>query len=92
LGSKSAAQWKAEIANQRNTVTSLQNQIQKVNASIRFAPGTCVRNCVQYNERQIDKQDQVQRMQEQLEEAKKKLDDLQEGARREGFGNAVWEP
>jgi hypothetical protein len=92
LGSKSAAQWKAEIAKQRSMVTSLQNQIEKVNASIHFAPGNCVRNCVEHNEHQVEKQDQVQRMQEQLEEAKKTLDDLQEGARREGFGNAVWEP
>ena len=31
-------------------------------------------------------------MQKQLEEEKKKLDDMQESARKEGFGNSVYDP
>ena len=92
LGSKSAEQWQADIAAQRNTVASLQNEIDRLSASIHFAPGNCVANCVQHNERQVQKQDEVQRLQAQLEQAKKRLEDLQEAARREGFGNAVYEP
>lgn len=92
LGSKSAEQWQAEIAAQRNKVTSLQNQIDKLNSSIHFAYGNCVYHCEQYNESQLKKQDEVKRLQGQLDQAKTKLDDLQEAARQEGFGNAVYEP
>jgi predicted ribosome quality control (RQC) complex YloA/Tae2 family protein len=64
----------------------------RLNSSIHFAPGNCVRNCVQWNEHQVQKQDEVQRMQSELEQQKKKLEDMQEAARKEGFGNAVYEP
>jgi predicted RNase H-like nuclease (RuvC/YqgF family) len=92
LGSKPAEQWKSEIEAQRKSVENLQSQIDRLNSSIHFAPGNCVRNCVQWNEHQVQKQDEVQRMQSELEQQKKKLEDLQEGARKEGFGNAVYEP
>jgi len=92
FGSKSAEQWKADIAAQRKSVDDLQHQIDRLNSSIHFAPGTCVRNCVQHNENQIHKQDEVQQMQSQLEQQKQKLDDMQEAARKEGYGNSVYEP
>lgn len=92
LGSKSAEQWKSEIEAQRKSVENLQSQMERLNSSIHFAPGNCVRNCVQWNERQVQKQDEVQRMQSELEQQKKKLEDMQEGARKEGYGNAVYEP
>jgi len=92
MGSKSAEQWKAQIAAQRRSVDELQKQIDQLNSSIHFAPGTCVRGCVQHNERQVEKQDEVQRMQAQLDEQRKRLDDMQEAARKEGFGNSVYEP
>jgi len=91
-GSKSAEQWKEEIAAQRNSVDNLQRQIDRLNSSIHFAPGNCVRNCVQHNENQIQKQDEVQQMRSQLEQQKQKLDDMQEAARKEGYGNSVYEP
>lgn len=92
LGSKSADGWKAEIAAQKQIVEDLQSRIDRLNGSIRFAPANCVRGCVQYNERQVQKQDDVQRLQQQLDEQKRKLEEMQEGARKEGFGNAVYEP
>jgi predicted RNase H-like nuclease (RuvC/YqgF family) len=92
MGSKSAEEWKEEIAEQRRSVDNLQTQIDRLNSSIHFAPGNCVRNCVQYNEHQVDKQEEVQRMQSELQEQKKKLEDMQEAARKEGFGNSVYEP
>jgi Tfp pilus assembly protein PilV len=91
-GSKSAEQWKSEIEAQKRSVENLQSQMEKLNASIHFAPGNCVRNCVQWNERQVQKQDEVQRMQSDLDQQKKKLDDMQDGARKAGFGNSVYEP
>lgn len=85
-------QWKAKIEEQRSSVASLQSQIDKLNSSIHFAGGNCVANCVQYNERQVQKQEEVQRMQKQLDEEKKRLEDLQESARKAGLGSSVYEP
>jgi hypothetical protein len=85
-------QWKSKIEAQRSSITSLQGQIDKLNSSIRFAGPNCVANCAQYNERQIAKQEQVERMQKQLDEQKQKLEDMQESARKAGLGSAVYEP
>jgi hypothetical protein len=92
MGSKSAGQWKSDIEAQKKSVENLQSQMDKLNASIHFAPGNCVRNCVQWNEKQVQKQDEVQRMQSDLDQQKKKLEDMQDAARKEGYGNAVYEP
>jgi hypothetical protein len=92
MGSKPAEQWKAEIAAQRSLVDDLQSRVNQLNSSIHFAPGNCVRNCQQWNEHQLQKQDDVQHRQTELEQQKKKLEEMQEGARQEGYGNAVYEP
>jgi predicted RNase H-like nuclease (RuvC/YqgF family) len=89
---KSADEWKSEILQQKNSVASLQDQIDKLNSSIRFAPPNCVVNCAQHNQQQIDKQEEVQRLQGQLDEQKKKLDELEEGARHDGYGGQVTDP
>ena len=92
MGSKPAEQWKAEITAQRSSVDNLQSQIDRLNSSIHFAPGNCVRNCEQWNEHQVQKQEEVKRMQAELEQQKKRLEEMQEAARKEGYGNAVYEP
>jgi hypothetical protein len=85
-------QWKAKIETRRNSIASLQSQIDKLNSSIHFAGPNCVANCVQYNEGQIRKQDEVERMQKQLDQQKKQLEDMQESARKAGLGSSVYEP
>jgi hypothetical protein len=85
-------QWKAKIEAQKSSVASLQSQIDKLNSSIHFVEANRYYNGVQYNERQIKKQDEVQRMQKQLDEQKKQLEDLQESARKAGLGSSVYEP
>jgi hypothetical protein len=87
-----AEQWKSRIEEQKNAVASLQNSIDRVNDSIHFAPGNCVSGCVQWNERQKEKQQQVERGQAQLAEQKKRLEDMQESARRQGYGSSVYDP
>ena len=87
-----AEQWKSQIAAQKNAVASLQNSVDKLNDSIHFAPGNCVSGCVQWNERQKEKQEQVERGQAQLAEQKKRLEDMQESARRQGYGSSVYDP
>jgi len=87
-----AEQWRSQIVAQKNQVTSLQNQIDELNESIRFAPANCAANCVGWNERQREKQQHAERMQAQLEEQKKRLDDMQESARKQGYGSSIYDP
>jgi hypothetical protein len=86
-----AEQWKSQIAAQKNQVDALQKQIDEVNESIHFAPGNCVANCVQWNERQQEKQRQVEQMRAQLEEQKKRLEVMQDSARKQGYGSSVYD-
>ena len=88
----SAERWKSQIMSQKNQVASLQREIDDVNESIRFAPANCAANCVGWNERQREKQLRVDRMQAQLDEQKKRLDEMQDSARRQGFGSSVYDP
>jgi predicted RNase H-like nuclease (RuvC/YqgF family) len=90
--SKSPAQWKSEIEAQERSIAALQNQMAKLNSSIRFATVGSSYYAAQRNERQEQKQEQVQHMQEQLAQQRQRLEDLQEAARKDGYGNAVWEP
>jgi predicted RNase H-like nuclease (RuvC/YqgF family) len=87
-----AERWKSQIVAQKNEVASLERQIDEISESIRFAPANCVANCVGWNERQREKQERVERMQAQLEEQKRRLDDLQESARKQGYGSSVYDP
>ncbi|HWY19715.1 MAG TPA: hypothetical protein VNX26_00760 [Candidatus Acidoferrum sp.] len=93
-GAKEPAEhWKSQIQAQKSQIASVQKQIDQVNESIRFAPANCVgRRCVEWNERQREKQQQVERMQAQLDEQKKRMEEMQEAARKQGYGNSVYDP
>jgi len=93
-GSAEAAgeQWKSAIQGQKNAISSLQGQINSLQDSIKFAPGNCVSGCVQWNERQRQKQEQVESMKSQLEQMQKQLEDMQEACRKQGFGSSVYDP
>jgi hypothetical protein len=87
-----AEQFKSQIQGQENAITQLQNQIAAVSDSINYAGGNCVSNCVQWNEHQQQKQQEVDSMKAQLEEAQRRLDQMREAARKEGFGSSVSDP
>jgi hypothetical protein len=84
--------WKSQILAQKNVVSSMQRKMERLNDSIRFAPANCAADCVQWNQRQRDKQQEVERMQAQLDEQKKRLEDMQESARRQGYGSSIYDP
>jgi len=87
-----AEQLKSQIRDQKSAITELQNQIAAVSDSIHYAGGNCVANCVQWNEHQQRKQQEVDSMKAQLEEAQRRLDQMRESARKEGFGSSVSDP
>ena len=87
-----AEQWKSQIIAQKNAVSTLQSNIDKENESIQFAPANCVSGCVQWNERQKQKQAEVERMRAELKEQQKRLDEMQESARQQGYGSSVSDP
>lgn len=87
-----AEQWKSQIQAQKSAIASLQREIASLSESVHYAGGNCVANCVQWNERQKEKQDRVEVMKQQLEEQEKRMEDLQESARKQGFGSSVYEP
>jgi predicted RNase H-like nuclease (RuvC/YqgF family) len=87
-----AEQLKSRIEAQKSAIAGLEGEIASLNESIHYAGGNCVANCVQWNERQKQKQDQVESMRAQLEEQKKQLENMQDSARKQGFGSAVYDP
>lgn len=92
-GDPSAAeQWKSQIQAQKSSIAQLQGDIASLSDSIQYAGANCVSNCVQWNEDQKRKQDQVESMKGELEQQQKQLEDLQESARKKGFGSSVYDP
>ncbi len=87
-----ADQWKAQFQAMKSSIANMQAQINSINESIHYAGGNCVSNCVQWNERQKQKQEQVEMMKQQLEQMQKRLEDMQEAARKQGFGSSVYDP
>ena len=88
----SAERWKSQIQAQKTAIASLQREISNLRDSIHF-PENCLPNtCAQRNERQVNKQSRVEMLNHQLEQQQKRLEELQESARRQGFGSAVYDP
>jgi len=87
-----AEQWKSQIHAQKEAVSTLQSNIDKLQDSIQYAPANCVSGCVQWNEHQQQKQQQVERMRAQLESQKQHLQEMQESARQQGYGSSVYDP
>ncbi len=91
-GKKTAEQWKAEIQVRMARIAAIQSQVDKLNGSVHFVEANRYYNGVQYNQYQLKKQQEAQRLQKQLETEEKALGDAQESARKDGFGSAVYDP
>ena len=87
-----AEQWKSQIKAQKAAVATLTDKIDRLNGSVQLAPPNCVYGCVQWNEHQKQKQVEVEQMRSQLESEKKRLQDMQESARQQGYGSSVYDP
>jgi predicted RNase H-like nuclease (RuvC/YqgF family) len=89
---KSAREWRIEIAAQEDRVEKLQAHMEKLSESIHFVTANAYVHGAEYNQYQVKKQQEVKNLEKQLNEEQKKLSDLQEAARKEGMGGAVYEP
>jgi hypothetical protein len=91
-GKPPADYWRARILSEKNAIAALKNDIDSLNASIQYAGGNCVSGCVQWNERQQQKQQQVEAMKAQLDQQQAQLEDMQEMARKQGYGSSIYDP
>jgi hypothetical protein len=87
-----AEKWKSDILAQRNEIASMEKEMKAISDSIHYAGGNCIANCAQWNEKQQEKQQEVESMKGQLEQLQKQLQEMQESARKEGFGSSVYDP
>jgi hypothetical protein len=88
---RAAEQWKRQILAQENRVSALQARIDQLNALIRSTSGS-VQYEAPYNRPQARQLQRVAQIQQQLDEQKMKLADMQESARRAGMHTIVYDP
>lgn len=91
-GAAPADYWRTRILSQKNSIAAMKSDIGELSASIQYAGADCVSNCAEWNERQRQKQQQVESMKAQLEQEEKKLEEMQDMARKQGYGNSVYDP
>jgi hypothetical protein len=84
-------QWKTLIQAQKNALASQQRQIDRFSEALQH-PEICIADCAQHNERHNAKEAQLESMKAQLEQRQKMLEELQDAARKQGFGSAVYDP
>lgn len=86
-----ADQLKSMIQAQKAGIASIQRNIDNLTQSLEH-PETCLADCAQKNESQRAKAMQLEAMKVQLDQQQKRLEDLQELIRKQGFGSAVYDP
>ena len=84
--------WRNRIQAQKDAIASLKSNIDSALASLRYAGGNCISNCVEWNLRQEHKQQQIEAMKMQLEQTQQQLEEMQEMARKQGYGSSVYDP
>lgn len=89
---ETAQHWKQVIQQAKEVIAENEKRLERFKASIHFVEANRYGNGVQYNQEQLRRQQEAERAQKQLEEEKRKLTDMQEAARRQGFGSAVYDP
>jgi hypothetical protein len=91
IGDQSSAK-SSQILIQKRSIAAQQKQLERLRASIHFVDANRYVNGAQYNEQQRRRQLQLEQAEKQLEQQKKRLADMQDRARRAGFGNSVYDP
>jgi len=86
---RAADQWKRQILAQKNKMAALQARIDQLKASMYPAGSSVQYDTLPYQARQLQRVSQVQ---QQLEEQRRKLAEMQEAARHAGLHTAVYDP
>jgi hypothetical protein len=86
-----ADQLKSMIQAQKTGITSLQRNIDNRTQSLEH-PETCLADCAQRDESQRQKAVQLEAMKVQLDQQQKRLEEVQELIRKQGFGSAIYDP
>jgi hypothetical protein len=88
---RATEQWRRQILAQESKIASLQARIDQLNASVRAVGGN-VQYEGPYNRYQARQLERAAQVQLQLDEQKRKLDGMQEAARRAGMHTTVYDP
>jgi hypothetical protein len=88
---RAAEQWKRRILAQENKVANLQARIDQIHGSMRNAGGSPPYD-VAYNRYQARQMARAAQIQQQLDEQKRTLNEMQDEARRAGMHTAVYDP
>ncbi|MGA9642980.1 MAG: hypothetical protein WBQ72_16405 [Terriglobales bacterium] len=88
---RAAAQWKEKILQQENVVADLRMRADQLKALIRRANVTTY-NDMPYNREQARHLQRLAEVQLQLDQQRRKLEDLQEAARHAGMHTLVYDP
>lgn len=88
---RTAQQWKTQILAQKEKMAALQSRIDQIRASIRAAYGN-VQYQEPYNRPEARQLQRIEEIQQQLDQQQRRLDQMQEAARRAGLHSAVYDP
>ena len=88
-----AEKFRSEIQKQRDAIAETQNAIDKIEPTINHVQNNrnIYTNAPEYNAHQDEKQQTVNQLKGRLAEQQSELADLQEKARKAGYGNSVYQ-
>ncbi len=89
---RAADQWKRQILAQKDKMATLQARIDQLKASMHPANSTAQYETLPYGGYQARQPQRVAQIQQQLDEQKRKLNQMQEAARHAGMHTTVYDP
>ena len=88
---QSADYWKSQILPVKNSIAAQQRNIERLRSAI-YSPNSTADTDQVWTERQRTKLEQLENMKAGLKNLQDRLEQLQEAARRQGYGNSVYDP
>jgi uncharacterized protein (DUF342 family) len=92
LDSQAAEQWKKQILAQKRTVATLEKRLARFQGSLSSVDASAIARGEVFSRSQALEQERIAQVQEQLEEQRAKLLEMQEEARRAGMHTQVYDP
>lgn len=86
-----AAYWKAQAQQLKNSIAQVQRHIDTLTDSLHAVLTNSTDEPV-WNYREKERQRQITDLQAQLNDLRRRLEDTQEAARRQGYGSSVYDP